>query len=64
MNPKTDKEDISYDGIAFLFEIIANFRFWQEIDRRESTIIRQNYGHIFNFDQVHRISMYLYFLDI
>ena len=31
MNSKTDKEGRSYDDIAFLSEIIVNFRFWQEI---------------------------------
>ena len=31
MNSKTDKENRSYDDIAFLSEIIANSRFWQEI---------------------------------
>jgi hypothetical protein len=35
MNSETDKEDISYDDIAFLYEIIADFRFWQV---RSSTI--------------------------
>ena len=29
MNSKTDKEDRSCDDIAFLSEIIADFRFWQ-----------------------------------
>ena len=29
MNSKTDKENRSCDDIAFLFEIITNFRFWQ-----------------------------------
>ena len=29
MNSKTDKENRSYDDIAFLSEIIVNFRFWQ-----------------------------------
>jgi hypothetical protein len=36
MNSKTDKEDRSFDDIAFLSEIIANFRFWQEI--KKSTV--------------------------
>jgi hypothetical protein len=31
MNSKTDKEDRSCDDIAFLSEIIADFRLWQEI---------------------------------
>ena len=31
MNSKTDKENRSYDDIAFLSEIIVNFRFWQGI---------------------------------
>ena len=31
MNSKTDKENRSCDDIAFLSEIIENFRFWQEI---------------------------------
>ncbi|CAB1057505.1 hypothetical protein D1BOALGB6SA_2258 [Olavius sp. associated proteobacterium Delta 1] len=31
MNSKTDKEDRSCNDIAFLSEIIANFRFWQAI---------------------------------
>jgi hypothetical protein len=37
INFKTDKEDISCDDIAFLSEIIADFRFWQsatEIPRK------------------------------
>jgi hypothetical protein len=28
---KTDKEDRGCDDIAFLSEIIADFRFWQEM---------------------------------
>ncbi len=35
MNSKTDNEDRSCDDIAFLYEIIVNFRFWQV---RSSTI--------------------------
>ena len=31
MNSKTDKENRSYDDIAFLSEIIVNFRFWQVV---------------------------------
>jgi len=31
MKPKTDKEDTSCDDIAFLSEIIANYRYWQEV---------------------------------
>ena len=30
MNSKTDKEDRNCDDIAFLSEIIADSRFWQE----------------------------------
>jgi hypothetical protein len=30
MNSKTDNEDRSCDDIAFLYEIIVNFRFWQD----------------------------------
>jgi hypothetical protein len=49
MNSKTDKEGRSCDDIAFLFEIITNFIFWQEIYRRESVKIGANLEHIINF---------------
>jgi hypothetical protein len=60
MNSKTDKEDRSFDNIAFLSEIIADFRFWQEIFRWHSVKFGANLEHIINSAGVHRISMYLY----
>jgi hypothetical protein len=30
MNSKTDKDDRSCDDLAFLSEIISDFRFWQD----------------------------------
>ena len=36
MNSKTDKEDRSCDDIAFLSEIIADSRFWQDNFTSES----------------------------
>ena len=31
MNSKMDRENRSYDDIAFLSEIIINFIFWQDV---------------------------------
>ena len=40
MNSKPDTEYEKYDGIILLSEIITNFIYWQEIERRESVKLR------------------------
>ena len=49
MNSKTDKETRSYNYIAFLSEIIANFRFWQVICNRNSVKFEADFEHMLNF---------------
>ncbi len=52
MNFKTDKEDRSCDDIAFLSEIIANFRFWQVICNWNPVKFGADFEHIINFAEV------------
>ena len=59
MNSKTDKEGRSCDDISFLSEIIADFRFWQEIVRQVSANFRADLEDIINFAGFHRISIYV-----
>jgi len=49
IDSKTDKEDRSCDDIAFLSEIISDFRFWQEIVRWVSAKFGADLEHIINF---------------
>ena len=49
MNSKTDKESRSCDDIAFLSEIIANFIFWQEINRQDLVKFWVDLEHIITF---------------
>jgi len=43
MNSETDKEDRSCNEIFFLSEIIADFRFWQELRSSFGLILIQDY---------------------
>jgi hypothetical protein len=59
MNSKTDKEGKSCDDIAFLSEIISDFRFWQVICNRNSVKFGADFEHILNFAGVYIISIYV-----
>jgi hypothetical protein len=63
IDSKTDKEDRSCDDIAFLSEIISDFRFWQEIVRWVSAKFGADLEHIINFIGFSILSMYANLTD-
>jgi hypothetical protein len=52
MEPKTDKENRGCDDIAFLSEIIANSRYWQETCSRRSVKLGLIFEHIITLTEL------------